>query len=308
MVTSSGHAGADLIHVGLPKSASTWLQSVAFPVLEQGAFVPVRSRGGVALSSLLYRDAYRRGELSGICDSQRRVVGRRLVLSREGFSFLGRRVPGRPQVGLETAATRLHAELPGASILFIVRNQGEMLRSVYSQYIHRGGTLAIDEWMRSDSTTYRFDEQQYRYDLTVDIFTQLFSNVVIIPFELLRSDAATFLSCLAVALGRVAGDSIVPTAGRKNASLSPAGLALLRRWNRLLRRTMENPYPLLALPLPGRHRRLFQHADPVFRFLPSREYAQIIDRSKSFSRRFAQSNRRLQTLVLADLASLGYTI
>lgn len=299
----------DVVHVGLPKSASTWLQTVVFPAVDRTAFVPAGSDIGSDVESLMFEFEYVAGHLRENAKGMRERLGRGLILSREGLSFRGKVIPGRPRVGVERTANRMVHELGDAAILFISRRQDSLLMSVYSQYVHRGGTRTLTEWMEEPQETYQFDASQYCFDRTIEIFKARFTTVTVVPFELLALSRDEFLERVGWALGRPVPVEHLGTTKRSNQSLSAAGIVAFRWWNEHCRRTLENRSPNIALPGASTHRRVFQSViDPaVKRFQPKRVELDG-KRALDFASKFAESNRMLQQHVDIDLASLGYVL
>lgn len=299
----------DLVHIGLPKSASTWLQLTAFPVLEPASFHGPYSPLGLQLTSLLYEHEYQLGALAASAQDQRSACGRRLVLSLEGLSFRGQVLPGRPRATIDETARRLGGELSKPDVLLIVRRQDRLIRSVYAQYVHQGGVLSFDNWRSQPSRAYAFEEQQYDHMRTISDYEPHTSSITVIPFELLTSSPATFVEQVTRVLGREGWSTDLRVGRPINSSLSAGGLRTLRWWNRHLRRSAANPRPLLSLPLPEKHRKLVQIlADPIARRLPPRGHEHQEEQIRSFAGAFAASNRELQALVDADLSDLGYPL
>jgi hypothetical protein len=299
----------DLVHIGLPKSASTWLQLTAFPVLEPASFHGPYTPLGLSLTSLLYEHEYQQGSLEAAARDQRSRSGRRLVLSLEGLSFRGQVLPDRPRATIRETAQRLGNELNKPDVLLIVRRQDRLMRSVYAQYIHQGGVLDFDDWHRRPSRAYAFEAEQYDHMRTISDYAPHASSVTVIPFELLTSSPAIFLAQIAQALGHEGTPTDISMGRPINTSLSVGGLRTLQWWNRHLRRSPANPRPLVALPFPEKHRKAVQVvADPIARRLPAKVKEKQDEQIASFAARFAASNRELQARIDVDLAELGYPL
>lgn len=135
------------VHVGLHKTATTYLQRGVFPHWSGIDYlgVPYDSSGLLP------------GQFEGIVHSRQE---RPLVLSNEKFSFRAITPetlhPGtrRAPVGAERAALfeQLHHLLPNAGIILCLRHPVAWVESIYSQYLKRGGVLKPEEFW-SDAGT-----------------------------------------------------------------------------------------------------------------------------------------------------------
>jgi hypothetical protein len=137
---------------------------------------------------------------------------------------------------------RLAETFPGAHILIVTRGFRSMILSSYSQYVRTGGPLDL-ETLVADAQ----DSAAWNYDYLVDLYRTAFGEekVIVLPWELLRDDAAAFAGAIEQRLGLGRG----PLPDRRyNPSLSGEEL----RWYPRLTRA------LLALPVGERlRRRLF---------------------------------------------------
>jgi hypothetical protein len=295
-------------HVGYHKTASTWLQLSVFPHLARYCFADARLRQlGLDLATAddgVFDADRTREALSAVATGS----GQRLLLSNEGLS--GSLWEGGAQ-GLRSAE-RLADVLPGARILVLVRRQDEMLRSIHAQYVNEGGTLGLGDFIAARSVEgSRFELGHLEYDRLAARYVALFgrAHVRVMPYERLRADPAAFLSELCDFLGTSLTREV--SRARRNRSLSPLSLRLLRIWNRLFRASAFNPRPLVAA-LPGgrRVRTLAQRRiDPALRhFWRSRGRRRDDSMLADLASRFAESNRRLQSLCAHPLAAWGYPL
>jgi hypothetical protein len=202
--------------------------------------------------------------------------------------------------------------VPGAQILLLVRRQDEMLRSIYAQYVHEGGTRSLRDFVGGGEIEgSRFSLLHLEYDQLVKCYVELFgrARVRVIPYEHLRARPDRFLDELCEFLGTDL--TLAASRSRQNRSLSTPTLWFLRSWNRLFRASRFNPDPLVAA-LPGgrRVRALLQNrVDPVVRHVawdPSRkrDAAALAELAAGF----AESNDRLQELCSHSLAAWGYPL
>ncbi len=215
-----------LIHIGYPKTGSTFLQRW-FAAHPQIAYV----NGGIAgfpnVYAMVGEAAARRGD----------YLWR--VTSHEGFATpfpdAGRRHIDPDHHGEGTPADRqaracmLLAELfPDAHVLIITRGFRSMILSSYSQYVRIGGADDLEVQLLQGG------ENPWRYDETIAMYRARFGGrVIVLPYELLARDPVGFRVEMERRLGVAPLDyeNIVV-----NRSLSPAELRWYPRIARLVRR------------------------------------------------------------------------
>jgi hypothetical protein len=219
-----------LLHVGYPKTGSTYLQRW-FEAHPQFAYV----EGGVAGFRSVYSIVHEAA--AGRPDPLYSVT------SCESLSIPGLDA-GKPSVDYERSfafdipaaqsrACSMLAELfPGAAVLIITRGFRSLIRSALSQYARSGGDIDVLQLIGADrghGLTVVYD-----YDRLIGEYRRAFGteNVIVLPYELLRDDAQTFIRTLAARLG------VEPTAapaGRINEGLSPVELYWVPRLTRFVR-------------------------------------------------------------------------
>ena len=231
-----------VVHVGYHKTASSWLQDCVFPHLGGLRYAdPILG----SFAEILSTDTeFREDDLRSRIE---RLGDQRLLLSHEGLS--GSLWDGYG--GGSRNALRLHAVMPGAVVLIIVRRQDEMLRSIYAQYVNEGGTRSLGDFVAGvDVEGSRFSLRHLEYDQLVSRYVEMFGRdrVWVAPYEQLRAEPAEFLGELCDMVGaKLTGN--IPSSW-PNRSLSRPCLWLLRTWNRLFRASRFNAAPLVSA-LPG---------------------------------------------------------
>lgn len=218
-----------LIHIGYAKAGSSFLRNW-FARHPQLAFVG----GGIAGYSdvhALVREAASQGD--------RPLYG---VTSSEGLATphtgVGLPIPEYRKIELGPLASArgeacnlLAALFPNARILIVTRGFRSMSLSSYSQYVRTGGDEPL-EWLCAAAGKAGADS--WNYDFLIGLYRKAFgdSNVIVLPYELLRDDAAAFLGEITRRLG-IADIGVPP--GRLNPSLSPVELAWYPRLARRVR-------------------------------------------------------------------------
>lgn len=312
---------APLVHVGVHRAGSTWLQRSVFRAATGGF-------GDVLPNSLLFGhlieppgtafDACRAAEafaafLDAAAEARRGERGRRVpVVSQE-------RLTGYPHAGGRDAgelADRVCAALPDARVLIVTREQRAITRSCYRLYVKIGGPLRPGRYVRplSGSTTRipGFDLRQFDFHLLIERYRRHLGDdrVLALPFEHLAEDPSGFVHRIADFAGAEPPGAVDHVA--RNAGLRGVALSAKRRANRYLIRHPLNPM--------GRSDRdeinaaLLRWATRLGRIAPAsmherveRELDETVERAVAEQAdRIAESNRRASELMDLDLGALGY--
>jgi hypothetical protein len=215
-----------LLHVGFPKTGSNFLRRW-FRAHPQLAY-----RDGAIAG---YGDVY---EIAREAAAPRPDVRYR-VTSSESFTAPHRDSgqdhytytdPIDPAIGQETACTQLAALFPNAHILLVTRGFRSMIVSSYSQYVRSGAGIPFEEFVQHPLL-----DRPWDYDRVIGLYRSAFGaeNVIVMPYELLRDDAARFLRTLEDRLGLA---HTAPASDRLNPALTPAELYWYPRLTRLVHR------------------------------------------------------------------------
>lgn len=210
-----------LIHIGYPKSGSTFLQEwfLQNPLLH---YAP----GGLGGFHNVY-------QISQNAAAQQTKEFRYFVTSDESLCI--------PQISTGTipinneiqktnfAISTLQAQnkncdtlkslYPNASILFITRGYESLIKSGYSQLVRTGFTYNIEQYKQGFNIEEESVNINVDYSLIIDIYEQSFGkeNLIVMPYEMLRDNQAVFLKELEQRLGLIHFDCQI---GRINESLS----------------------------------------------------------------------------------------
>jgi hypothetical protein len=134
------------IHIGYPKTATSWLQKSILPQNPEIAFWHVRAPQHAWLEELVTAHEFdfdARRLRSSYAKHKASVTAQAIGISWESFSgdvFAGGHNSRRN-------ATRLHAVFPEASIVVFIRNQFDMIDSLYRQYVQEGGACSIHRFL-----------------------------------------------------------------------------------------------------------------------------------------------------------------
>lgn len=214
-----------IVHVGLMKTGSTWLQRQVFPKVERA--VPTSDNKVMTdlLMNLTDDDRFMADTFRAALDE----IGGRVLMSWECLS-------GRPwgHWDIGRNVDRLVSVAPEAMIVLVRRDQGEWLRSLYGQYVNRGGIFGQERFEREI-----LDSRYLNVDATVAKFEERFPKVLVVDYADLRSG---------VGIGKVEQFADVRfrgplDGGAVNPTLTGWRLVTLRAVNRLFRESEHNPSP-----------------------------------------------------------------
>ncbi len=314
-----------LLHVGLHKTGTTWLQRHLFADPGRGFFAaaPAEARetqrskaaasrlitgasGNLMSESEFDADAVRT-ELARIGVPQ----GLRAVVSSE-------RLGGHPlSAGFDRAVLcrRLHAVFAKARILIVIRAQESILLSNYMQYLKYGGWHGIDRYLqpRCDGRQPALSLDFWRYDRLIELYRGEFGaeRVLALPYEMLAVEAQEFARRICSFAG-VAVPAGLPFARAENPRRShfvDHHLRWLTAWHTPSSANGDFPSPF------GRRLRTLDRAKR--RALASLVPASLEERCRlALESRvraivgdtFRASNRRAQALTGIDLERLGYLV
>lgn len=292
-------------HVGLHKTGTTYLQKEILPQF-RGCYVGLGGRGRVAdmLRHLAGADdgEYRSESVDGLLAELEDEHGT-VLLSRESLSGMLWDEP--VATGIRTA--RRIAELrPGARIVFGIRRQDAMLRSIYAQYVRQGGIETPESFVNGSGGGYTFETGYLEYERLADLYLDAFGadRVLVVPQEQLARDPEASARRIAAFAGGTF-DGSCPTR-RRNPSLGGPRLDALRRWNRAFRRSRFNPSPRFALPGARAWRyplHLLQVGREAGTDTPWLELVGAEQRT-----RYREGNRRVQERTGLDLEGLRYPV
>lgn len=116
-------------------------------------------------------------------------------------------------------AQRLKALFPEARILIVIRKQGDLLESLYKQFVFSGGMLNFPNFLNCKTRHSRFDINFLKYDNVIAAYRKLFGpeQVEVLPYEMLRLDQQRF------------ADRVCDFAGIPHVQLAPADKEYVRK-------------------------------------------------------------------------------
>jgi hypothetical protein len=310
-----------LIHIGYHKTGSSWLQRFVFSAKAGAGFMRFSKGRAGPINTLIVSpnpldfdpDAARQTFAGLVGDAAER--GLRPVISSE-------RLSGHPFTGgydSKELAERLATTLPDGRVLIVIREQREMLLSTYRQYVRAGGVWSLGQFLDPPVDTRTrvrlFDSNHFAYHRLIETYQRLFGEerVLVLPYELLRSEPGRFVTQIAHFAGVPLPAGFVesmPVEARPNLAGSSAAARAKRVLNRLFARSDLHPAPLIDAPrLEALARRRIGAVDRLVPgFLTARLERRDRDRVIEHARgRFELSNCATSALCGLDLAVHGYS-
>lgn len=295
-----------LIHPGFHKTGTTWLQQQLFSDTRHFHML----FGHEDIDRLFIRPhalTFSAEETAREVAAARSPEGSPLidVISSETLSgemFTGSRLSA-------LVAERLAATCGGAKILLTVRAQLAVTRSIYIQYLKRGGRLSIEDFLGySAEPNYGwFNADVIHYGRLARHYGALFGheNVLVLPQELMAKDRQAWLGHLFrfVTGMDLPGDLSVDGRPREGVSPPASGMGLLRAAN-LFREGPLNPNAIRSLGWLGT---LLHRAAYKWKLGDSAAQKHLRDViAAHFAGQFGETNRLLQGYCPVDLVALGY--
>lgn len=239
---------ANIVHVGFPKTASTFLQWRVFPNLDGIKYVSY-SECRELFQPIIYADPL---------DYSIDEVKSKMPNSSDAKLYSFESLVGSPfyykGIGRSAIPNTLKA-LGFDKVIITVRNQISVIDSYYRQYVVQGGTLSFRNWLDLDNK--RPLPQQYfqkgylRYDSLVDKYIKVFgqSNVLLLTQESLRKDQSHFIQTVSDFTGSTYQST--DEAKKANESLSNLSIALLRLVNHFTFSSVR-PFHLISKRISNR--------------------------------------------------------
>lgn len=298
-----------LIHIGYPKTASTWLQQFIFGDAKSGFCVPWGAQSELAkeqfikpdslhFSAEFARSAFEQGLHEADKNNLIPVISQEFLI---GDPLLNR-FSGK--FWAKEIADRIHSTFPNALILIVIREQKSIVISSYRQHISMGGTATIQQFIGTGKEESSFlpicPLEFFDYDLVIDYYQKLFraDNIIVLPFEILKQNPKDFIENLV----RFTGSKGIPNYSQKSKNVGYKGVRLSLQ--RQLNFFVSSKYKLtwrIACKLSAETERLLP---PSLNDRIERSLEDFV--SKRISHRFRESNQRTSRLIGMNLADLGY--
>jgi len=157
------------IHIGLHKTGTTFLQQEVFPKLKNVNYISKYNRQG---SLHLITTKFSKDKINLFSEEH---------LTRQNYLDDG-------QASMSEIAKRIHKLFPEAKIILTLRNKDDWLKSLYNQYARTRGLKSFEEWYNDV-----FDKEDLNFEKFVKLLNDLFDDVLVLEYELLKKDSDLFV-------------------------------------------------------------------------------------------------------------------
>ena len=300
-----------IIHIGYPKTATTWFQEVLFP-----ATIGFQIVNQLDITKHLIqpeKDEFEPGFTKYLTYCSKYS---NLILSHEDLigNVVCRKPIGRYK---DQLAKRLHRSFKDAIIVIFLRNQLDLLPSLYSQYVKSGGTYNLKDYLFRSKVNDKpgmkniFKLELFKYDEAIKIYVELFGkkNVKLYLFEEFISNKKQFVNRFCKDNGlKISSINLDYT--EKNIRYMPGIMKIARFSNKFSK--SQVPYKNYYYHIP----KWFGLSHSIFRTINNKlgrqEYSKIdflgVDLRNQLSKYYRESNSLLGDFMNLDLKSFGYPI
>lgn len=299
-----------LIHVGLHKCGSTWLQKEVFCRSDYGISAPWGAMAHAAVSEFVdpdplcfdpavTREKFDSALQAGPADTPVAVISHEALSSR----------PHHGKYYAPYVADRLKNTFPKAKVLLIFREQASIIYSLYGEHVRNGGRHSFEEFIGTGNElpgwTALCRLSFFEYDRLLQMYRDKFGaeNVLALPLELMKVDPDRFVQRLFTFL------DLPPHHPDTSRKPNTGWGALTVEWYRLTNGVVrKNPLGPSASWLFRARFAMTQRMDRIVK----RSWHMSSEKRKrdALQRRigdtFVHSNTRLAQMVDIDLKALGY--
>ncbi len=169
-----------LIHIGYPKTATTWFQQNFYPYVENADF---RDRSEI-IKNIITPNTF-----DFNCEKAKNYfnLNKKLIICEEmilGSMHTG----GHNSLFTKEMSYRLKSVFPSAQIIIFIRNQIDIIASAYFEYLRTGGTYNINKYLFRNKDYYiyhnisLFSFEFFEYDKIITHYRQLFGKEKVLVF------------------------------------------------------------------------------------------------------------------------------
>ncbi|GAA4644597.1 hypothetical protein GCM10023115_25570 [Pontixanthobacter gangjinensis] len=288
------------IHIGYPKTATTFLQREVFKELKNHKFIGHSEFRKLGLINLIWK-ADRSIDYDNLKELFR--SNNNNFISFEDLSgplFQG-------SIMIDEIPNRLFKIFgKELKVLITIRRQEDLLRSIYIQYIHQGGTNSLYNFLKKDSLGMnRIDLNAFNFLETYNRYKSVFgnSNIVILPYEKFKINPTEFIGDLN---DFFENENIIL---KKNKvvyrSMDGLQLRLLKNLNRFIQTPISEKY-IIPPHIINQSKIRFWWQDSDFLRIGNFFNEEDLQLLKTVSRRYYDSNRQLDEQLSLNLDLYKY--
>lgn len=287
------------IHIGYPKTGTTFLQQQYFPAINKIYFIDQTELFSSGFLQILFDDylATDIDKYSSILNRWKVSAGeKKLVISYEGL--IGNLFKGLTNFDL--ISRRLLGTGFKFKVLLSIRNQPDIIDSLYVQYVHQGGAISFNNFIKlTPKAPIYISLSLFDYNSMYRSLNDKFGegNVFVLPYEAI-SNYDEMNKYLSVFFG-IEIQLRSQLFKKQNISLSGRNLKILRLLNRFMTSwaSANGIFPSQVLNTKNVRRFLqkFNNGAKNKKSFPNNVYCQ------SFVEKYSQSNQDLQKTIGVNL-------
>lgn len=198
-----------IIHVGLHKTGTTFLQNTYFKSLENTLYMHGNS------FFVPWKE-------------QLDKTTKNMLLSYEGFSGIAWHKEYSWINSFEMNIEALKRFFPEAIIIVVFRKHGDLALSMYKQYINEGNSCTLDEFFGDNAI---ISTQDLNFKRRIEFLEQKFNKVYLLNYETFKVEGFSYLDDLFGKELNLERNEIEQKSGKSNKSLTGSKLDLLRKIN-----------------------------------------------------------------------------
>jgi hypothetical protein len=306
--------GMPIIHIGYPKTASTWFQKAFYPHLKSPRYI---GRGAIKAAladwNALDFEPEKFRKTLGLGEHEPGLISEEGLC---GYLHNG----GVGGMVSKVLAEQMKAAYPDARIVIFIRSQPSILVAAYAQYVRSGGTRSArryffpqDYLIGPNASTYkqpRFDIAFFRYSRLIELYERLFGagNVHLFLYEQFATGGVEFLRDYSKRLALdVEWDKV--SVERKHASYSHSLMQVARATNLLTARSVQDKTSVVHVPgWYDARRQLLESANRTGLFGRSPALDQLVGKPTADWLRdyYVEDNKRLSKTHKLPLAAFDY--
>jgi hypothetical protein len=186
-----------IIHLGYPKTGTTWIQEEFFKHISNYQYV----KKNICNDIFAKPNAFSFDKQIAVERIVRLGQNKEIILSSELFAGTINRGWLRGFWSKEIA-NRLHSVFPKAEIVIFIRRQEDLIASAYIQYIKNGGNFSINRYLESSAYNL-FNFEHLNFYKLIQFYETLYgrNSLRIFLFEDFRNDNIGFVKDFSAKLG-----------------------------------------------------------------------------------------------------------
>ncbi len=233
-----------IIHIGYPKTATTWFQINFYPWVRNYQY----SDREVVKKELIFRNAIELNSDSVYRGQQNLIICEEMLIgSVQNGALHG--------LLMEKNARRIKRYFPDAEIVIFIRNQFELIKSSWLQYLRTGGTLSFRKFLfpsrklNQINQFFLFDFTFFEFSRIIEFYRSVFGEqkIHVFLFEEFRENPGNFLKNyaeqfnLSIDLGQI-------NLGLRKSSFPLWLVPVVRFLNTFTNQSVLNKYYIINIP------------------------------------------------------------